>query len=572
MLFEVTARDGLARTGVLDIGGKRFRTPALVYPSGKVPEIPDGALRVGLSGGSGRGDMVIGTSGFFDGPSQPEPGLHIDIGFRGSPYATSRPDGPVVMLEGIARSLLDSRKFVESISHLKEGDGLTSPAYCSVMGLPHRIAFLAYCGLDLFDAVPLVMAAENGVYLTDSGTLVFDDADELPCSCPACASGKRGKEELLAHNLQAVENEVRRVRHAIAGGRLRELVEIRVRTDPWLVQNLRIMDLEMYDLQEMYASVSGAEFLAGSKESLSRPDVLRWRRRLVERYERPRSARALVLLPCSAKKPYSKSRSHRRFREAIELSGRATAVHEVVVTSPLGLVPRELEYFYPARHYDIPVTGHWDMDEVRMVQEMVSWLVSKNEYDLVVSHLGDESVAVNEVLDDFEDTSSGDPGSRESLLRLERTLSDRLQEPGPNRHARLADDLRSLSVFQFGEEGTALADGCETSGRWPNVRLMRSRTQLGMYTGDRGMISLTVEGGRALCGSREYVVDIADFVPKGNLFAVGVDGAGPKIRVGDDVVIAHGDDVRAVGVARMCSREMVLAQRGEAVHIRHVVG
>ena len=36
-----------------------------------------------------------------------------------------------------------------------------------------------------------------------------------------------------------------------------------------------------------------------------------------------------------------------------------------MVTSPLGLVPRSLEDFWPAAHYDIPVTGDWDSDEIR---------------------------------------------------------------------------------------------------------------------------------------------------------------------------------------------------------------
>ena len=39
-----------------------------------------------------------------------------------------------------------------------------------------------------------------------------------------------------------------------------------------------------------------------------------------------------------------------------------------MVTSPLGLVPRDLEEVWPAGHYDIPVTGDWTQDEVNRVQ------------------------------------------------------------------------------------------------------------------------------------------------------------------------------------------------------------
>jgi predicted RNA-binding protein len=36
-------------------------------------------------------------------------------------------------------------------------------------------------------------------------------------------------------------------------------------------------------------------------------------------------------------------------------------------------------------------------------------------------------------------------------------------------------------------------------------------------------------------------------------------------------VVVHGKDARAVGVARMTPQEMGLAERGEAVHIRHAL-
>src|SRR5438094_9701488 len=109
--------------------------------------------------------------------------------------------------------------------------------------------------------------------------------------------------------------------------------------------------------------------LAYSHESLHRPEIVRFRRRIRERYRKPPSARVLLLLPCSARKPYSASRSHRRFREAIQACRNPSVVHEVIVTSPLGLIPRELERFYPAGAYDIPVTGDWSRDHAAIVAE-----------------------------------------------------------------------------------------------------------------------------------------------------------------------------------------------------------
>jgi archaeosine synthase len=570
--FEILERDGLARIGVIDMDGEKHTSPVLAQIDTDRYPAPAGSLRLKRSEEGGNRDLLIEPSGFVEPRSPGEGPADLHPGFRGSPYADATPEGGLAAIEETASSLLDSRKFVDSILRLKHGQRLLQPAFCSVMGLPNRLAFLSYCGFDVFDSLPLIMAAENGGFLTGIGMLDYGKIKDLPCSCPACASGRRGREELLQHNYRTADIELRLVRHTISEGRLRELVESRIRSDPWLVQNLRLLDFEHYDLQEQHAPIRGAPFHAGSKESLTRPDIVRWRRRLEQRFKKPAGTKVLLLIPCSARKPYSLSQSHVRFRQAIWSSGKADVVHEVIVTSPLGLVPRELELFYPAQDYDIPVTGHWDLDEKRMAEDMVSWLVSTQKYDLVISHLADEREPVNSVLKDFVDTSLGHPGSKESLKRLEDELRERVSDTTMNRsRARDLEDMRSLCRFQFGQAGETLCDDAKIVGRWPNLKILKGQDQLGMLTGDRGMISLTLEGAKVLARSGIYSVEIEDFKPKGNLFAVGVEKMSPEIRIGDDVAVVHKGDVRAVGIAMMSPAEMELAERGEAVHIRHAL-
>lgn len=572
MHFEISERDGLARVGVLDVEGVEHRTPVLAHIDTSRYPAPDGHLRLRRLEDGGKGDLLIDPSDFEAHQSPASRPADLHPGFRGSPYTEPMPYEGLAAIEQTAASLLDSKKFVTSMIQLKQGEKLLRPAFCSVMGLPNRLAFLSYCGFDVFDSLPLIMAAENGGFLTGTGALDYGKIKDLPCSCSACASGRRGKEELLQHNYRTAEIELKLIRHTISGGRLRELVESRIRSDPWLVQNLRLLDLEQYDLQELHTPIKGAPFHAGSKESLTRPDIVRWRRRLEQRFKKPAGTKVLLLIPCSARKPYSQSQSHIRFRQAIWSSGKADLVHEVIVTSPLGLVPRELELFYPAQDYDIPVTGHWDLDEKRMAEDMVSWLVSTQKYDLVISHLADEREPVNSVLKDFVDTSLGHPGSKESLRRLEDELRERAPDTAMNsRRARDLDDMRSLCRFQFGQVGETLCDDARIVGRWPNLKILKGQEQLGMLTGDRGMISLTLEGAKVLARSGIYSVEIEDFKPKGNLFAVGVERASPEIRIGDDVAVVHRGDVRGVGVAMMNPTEMELAKRGEAVHIRHAL-
>jgi len=570
--FEVQRRDGLARNGTIEIDGVVHRTPALVYADTWKHPAPANGLKLRQASLAKDGDIRVAPSGFSR--SGREEGCHVEPWYRGSPFADKHPGGCFAVLDGVAEKMLDSGAFADAVDEIKSGKSLVAPAYCSSAAVVHRLAFLAYAGFDVFDTVGIVMASEAGMYLTNAGAIPAADVEEPPCSCGHCADGVPSNERLLAHNIAAAETELRLVRHYISQGRLRELVESRVRTEPWQIQSLRLLDLDHGDLQEMHAPVKGSPFIAGSKESLHRPDVARWRSRLMERYSRPECAKILLLLPCSARKPYSLSASHRRFRDAVVSSGAAGVVHEVIVTSPLGIVPRELELSYPAKDYDIPVTGHWDADERRMVEECVRWLVDTQGYDTVVSHLGDESDIVKGILDDCIDTSNGAPGKAANLQVLESTLRDLAAERGTQvpRRERDVQNMRAIAQFQFGATGAHLLEGARLDGRWPNMKIVRGGVQLGMFTGNRGMVSLTIAGGEVLSSNDAYWVEIDDFAVKGNLFAVGVEGADGVVRIGDDVVVRHGSDVRAVGVARMSSAEMRLADRGEAVHIRHSRG
>jgi archaeosine synthase len=567
--FEITKRDGLARLGELEIDGHTHATPAIAFVDSWMHSAPSHELKLRQSSLAKEGDLSIASSS-FTAKSDEESAL-LKVGYRGSPFADSAPDGPMASLTSIAELMLDSKAFADAIDALKAGPDLLRPTFCPIAGLPNRLALLAYCGLDVFDSIPLIMSAESGVYLTSTGGAPHDIIGEPPCNCEACNEGIEDKRALLRHNISSAAAELRLVRHHIAQGSLRELVEARVRSESWQVQVLRLLDLEHSRLQEMHAPVRGTAFAANSKESLHRPDVERWRSRLMERYSRPPQANILLLIPCSARKPYSMSPSHRRFREAVRNSGARRSVHEVVVTSPLGLVPRELELFYPAKDYDIPVTGHWDRDECSILTEMVRWLVGSQGYDAVVSHLGSERDAVNPVVDGCIDTSDGSPGSKGSLAKLEDTLEQLVADAdaGGDRHSRTRQDMLSILRFQFGEAVCDAFADSTVEGRWPEVRMLKDGVQLGALSYPRGMISLTLDGAEAISRADRYCVEIDDFAPKGNLFAVGVEDATDDVRIGDDVAVRHDGDVRAVGVARMCAAEMRSAQRGEAVHIRH---
>ena len=157
---------------------------------------------------------------------------------------------------------------------------------------------------------------------------------------------------ILEHNERALLSELSLIKTSINLGTLRQLVESRMATGPIIGSILRVLDLNYYTELEKYFPIEfRGPYQCISREGLNRVEVLRFRARVINRYKKPEYAKILILLPCSAKKPYSSSKSHKLFSGAIQKAVVENTkqnictnlIHPVIVTSPLGLVPAELE-------------------------------------------------------------------------------------------------------------------------------------------------------------------------------------------------------------------------------------
>jgi archaeosine synthase len=466
----------------------------------------------------------------------------------------------------------------------------------------NNLAVLAYLGIDIFDTFQCISQARLGNLMTSSGLIPFSSLQDqdgifLDESCTELANSGKIFESILKHNQLAIRFELALVKSAISTGKLRELVEQRMLTDPELSALVHELDLGYYSSLEPYFPIfSPGRFITCSREGLNRVEVYRFRNRVQTLYNKPKSGKILVLIPCSAKKPYSTSKSHKQFKQALSETTRFShhegLLHEVIITSPLGLVPRELELVYPAQQYDIPVTGHWYEDELAMISDCVQNYLTKNNYEHILIHFhGQMGEFLEQCISEFlagstnssttceiYRTSPGHPTSKESLKELIGTLKKILEKYPQTKYslqARHRDTLESIARYQFGTLGSELVKNCSFKGRYPNIKIFKNKIQLGMLTGDRGFISLTLDGARELAAHEgfDYQIKIDDFVPKGSIMAVGVLDGGGCIRPGDDVVACFGDDreVRAVGSAVMSGSEMIGSHRGVAVKVRHHV-
>ncbi|MFQ5909139.1 MAG: archaeosine synthase subunit alpha [Thermoplasmata archaeon] len=474
----------------------------------------------------------------------------------------------VFVLGNAAEMLRHPLDFVKRVVAVKSRMSPHGLIYAPGIATPSNLSVLVYCGVDLVDSLRVIMESRYGRFHTERGSMPLEETRRKICHCPACEEGISRK-NLTQHNFHALMRELHVCKNSIERGKMRELAERRMLSSPWCVSVIRHLDRRFYDAVEPSVPITGGEVLALSDASLYRPDILRFRKRMLERYSKPPSAKILLLLPCSARKPYSRSRSHRIFKRAVGTAKNRYLIHEVTVTSPLGLVPRELELFYPAQNYDIPVTGDWSGEERNVVREELRKFLRRNQYSQIVAHLGVEKGFLADMLENAVFTAEDSPTSATSMEALKEALSEATKDlPAVNRKARHAEDLKNLAVFQFGEAGGDLVKDCETKGRYPHIRIIGDE-HLATLVPPRGMFSLTLGGGRSLARNEAYCVEIEDFRPEGNVFAVGVRNANPNIREGDDVVVVHEDEVRAVGLARMSAREMTESRRGEAVRVRH---
>jgi archaeosine synthase len=485
----------------------------------------------------------------------------------------------IFIVANAIKLLNQPKTFVDFFINLRKKIGYQNIIYIPSVGEPKNLALLTYLGVDFFDSTNAIVSARNNSLFFENGSFSIYELTENPCCCPTCfklnyAPSEMKFQEILNHNYYAIITEIKHIRNAINQQNLRNLVENRVKSDPNLTAILRILDKDHYEFLEKRTPVaSKGKIIATSIESLCRPEIKRFQERIISRYKKPDSAKVLLLLPCSAKKPYSFSKSHKFFREKLLSTKNPFIVHEVIITSPIGIVPRDLELVYPASSYDISVTGVWDEIEKKMIKELLSKYLKLNKYRKVIVHLPVEIVDfIKPILSKPIITCKGNPTSKESLDNLFKILNETVNNYEKIKaKIRSKEDVLALASYQFGKKiAENLIKNCEIKGKYPYQKIMNGNSQLGMITKERGLISLTINGAEKICKYNKYWVEIYnDFTLKGSVFAPGIKDADDEIRIGDEVIVTRKNKLCAVGVAQMNGEEMKQLKQGEAVKIRH---
>ncbi|MFX0107828.1 MAG: DUF5591 domain-containing protein, partial [Candidatus Hodarchaeota archaeon] len=261
---------------------------------------------------------------------------------------------------------------------------------------PFMVPLLYYLGFDVMDIGRAQEAASVGIRLwRTQDEPISKSSTSRFCSCSACQSHEDlielSRDELVktleAHNHLVYEMILSESVLAFNDGKLRWLVESLTHATPSVASILRRIDSALYPFLEEFTPNTGHSplYLIGP-ESYHAPAIRRFREKLVKRYSPPKSKSLILLLPCSARKPYSDSKSHRLFTQVVDsaLGAARTNLSEVIVTSPLGVIPRELERVFPVQQYDLPVTGDWDHEETEIAAAALGHHLGKFNKDVVV--------------------------------------------------------------------------------------------------------------------------------------------------------------------------------------------
>ena len=520
--MEPLAHEGLGR--LLELHGRR--TPLALGAEAGAKLLSEKALGDGGALKLGRHKLALPPQPLGRDTTQP-------------PFLTLSDD--VAVLDGAASH--DPRQLLAALSAAREEAGWRRLLYAPAVE-PAEMPLLACLGVDLFDSLTAELRGATGYRL--------EQGDWIPDAGATTAGNRKALAGWLA-----------RIRSALEQGRLRELVERTALHNPRVAQLLH----HSRELLATWGARRAVEIRAGAL-SLGHPAVTEWRHSL-ERFTPPAAGMVLLLLPCSARKPYHWSATHRRFHRTLRELDNWLALHVVSVTSPLGLVPRELEMLHPAAHYDVGVTGHWDANEHAMFGRQLERLRPEDRYKKAIVHAGSASGLLAELLRErgveVLETGAERPASGAGLGALRAACRTALRGVASlSGRDRSRGEAAGLAQVQFGELAEPLL-AAAVQGRWPRLRL----EGLANFSPRIGGFALTVQGAAALAAAGGPVIEAAEFQLRGDLFAAGVIGTRGEFRNGEQVAVEQGGEITAAGIARMAPGEMVAMERGLAVEVRN---
>lgn len=439
-------------------------------------------------------------------------------------------------------------KLINRILSLRKQKGFRALIYAPGIGDPYLMPVLNYAGISIFDDFFVRSESSEKVQYTIFGR-------------------KTVAQNPLESNILFANDILKIVSESIRNGTLRELIE-KYSISSRAVEILRILDNSYYEYIERVFPLRTGYIKANTVESLLRPDLLRYRNYVAESYVKPASKKVALIVPCTARKPYSVSKTHRRIFGYIE--NYVSILHKVVVTSPVGIVPEELEETYPPQFYDIPTIGTWFEDEKKMIRDMLANYLRRNSYQNIIAYITPDLSFIEDILPSSSVILEGNVKSEDMLHQLKNEVSSIYRDAGkPGRTNHKFEKMKSVAHYQFGPWILPHLEEMKLVRSYNQDMLTKNGKAMLVYNQKAGKLTITKEMGNIFIKEQKFVVEIDDFKPTASVYAMGVKSASNDIRQEGEVVISCNGDIRGVGIAKMPASLMKDLQKGIAVKVRN---
>jgi len=322
-------------------------------------------------------------------------GQHLDLLARSArgmgrlPFQIHALGSPTEIMEHYRFDML-----VDMIVTAKMNLPIERPLHLFGAGHPFMFGLAVALGCDFFDSAAYAIYAGKDRYMTEYGTYRMEELEYFPCTCPKCSrtdpkevsemTTRKQKVFLAEHNLYSCQGELKRIKQAIKHGRLWEHLELRAHGHPTILQAMkRLKKYENFIEKHSPAMKKHGIFFFDSM-GLVRPEVVRHKKKLMERYCPDEKAAILLLIPEAQMKPSRKSkRSEESFKHLSDLyKQHPSAVHKCFYGAPFGLIPMELDEIYPLSQCEIALP--LETETIKHVAKQVSDYIHRTNYRSVM--------------------------------------------------------------------------------------------------------------------------------------------------------------------------------------------
>jgi archaeosine synthase len=246
---------------------------------------------------------------------------------------------------------------------------------------------------------------------------------------------------------------------------------------------------------------------------------------------------------------------------------------ELILTSPLGVVPRQLENIYPVNCYDISVTGLWNQEEIEICGDMLSRILEKYDKDIpIICHLDENYREISEYVSekikrDFKYSKINQKTTdRESLESFRDVLESEIKKKKTieldlsNKNFTKIWFRKFIKIidYYYGKDlGEKVMEHCgyiSKNYRHNRIELFESKNKnkLGIFKLSNGFLYLTITGAEKIAyhpNFTKFLVFDGDTLKGNTFFRPGVKSYGDNLLPDDPVVIFNSkkDEILAMG-------------------------